>query len=148
MKTDNTLKLFSKLTASAHELINSELLLLGHGAIAPSHGEILIALYCNGELSMQDIALRIHRTPSTVTTLVNKLITLGYVTTAKCCNDSRSTTVSLTELGRGLQPQFMAISAKIYHKYYAGFSHEEYEIFRILLEKMYNQVCENNSISN
>lgn len=148
MKTDNTLKLFSKLMASAHDLINEELVLLGHGAIAPSHGEILIALYCSDTLSMQEIAAKIHRTPSTVTTLVNKLIALGYVASTRCSKDSRSIMVSLTQRGRELQPDFWAISAKIYQKYYAGFTPEEYQIFRLLLEKMYNQVCENNSISN
>ena len=140
MKTDNTLSLLSKILACGNGVIIEKLSALGHGGISPSHGDILMSLYCYGDMSMQDIAVKIHKTASTVTTLVNKLSLMGYVESHKNEKDSRSIIISLTEHGRELYPAFMGISGELFQKLYAGFSPEEYQIFRLLLIKMYNQL--------
>lgn len=48
--------------------------------LIPSHGNILTALYENGHrMPLNEIAKRIGWDKSTVTPLVNKLASLGYV---------------------------------------------------------------------
>ncbi|WP_243238746.1 MarR family winged helix-turn-helix transcriptional regulator [Romboutsia sp. 1001713B170207_170306_H8] len=48
--------------------------------LIPTHGNILTALYeSDKKLTMKEIAKKIGKDKSTVTSLVNKLISLGYI---------------------------------------------------------------------
>lgn len=134
---DNTIKLISRIRDKANEFIVSELEARGHHGLAPSHGDILSVLFKLGEQTMTEISLKIGKERSTVTTLIDKLIKLGYVTTKKYEEDNRLTIVSLTNKGKELEPDFIEISEKLYNKQYNNMTEEEKNIFRILLDKMH-----------
>jgi len=138
MKTDKTIYLIGRIREKANELILKELDQIGFKDIAPSHGDILSTLFKYGECTMTDIANSIHRDRSTVTTLVNKLTRLGYVSSRKDINDNRSTIIFLTEKGKELEPSFKAISQKLYEIVYKDISDNEKEVFKKILEKIYN----------
>ena len=87
---------------------------------------------------MTEIANNIHRDRSTVTTLINKLINLGYVLSKKDPQDSRSNIIYLTEKGKSFEPYFNEISQSLYEIEYKGISVEEKEIFQSVLKKIYN----------
>lgn len=74
---------------------------------------------------MTEIADTIHRERSTVTTLVSKLIKLGYISNKKDSNDSRSSIIYLTEKGHGLKTGFEEILQNLYEREYEGISSEE-----------------------
>jgi len=138
MKTDETIYLISRIREKANVFILKELEQIGFMDIAPSHGDILATLFQHVECTMTDIANSIHRDRSTVTSLVNKLIKLGYILSKKDVNDSRSTIIFLTEKGRELEPGFKKISQKLYNIEYKDISDNEKEVFEKILEKIYN----------
>lgn len=107
--------------------------------LIPSHGNILTALYENNEkLTMKKIAEIIGKDKSTVTPLINKLLSLGYIKKEKDEKDKRITYISLTNKGREIRTKYNNISSEVYKTAYKGFSKEEKEIFLNLLKRLNN----------
>lgn len=136
LKPEEIIGLVAVIREKANRRITQELKSAGIEGLAPSHGAILGMLYWHGTVSMTEMAKRIHRDNSTVTTLIEKLVVLGYVKKAKDPNDRRITNVCLTEKGRALQPVFERISQKLLERLYQGFSELEKEMLVRLLERV------------
>lgn len=133
---NNIIALASRLTEKAHKLIVHELETRGIYGIVPSHGGILLQLFTGETYTMKELAENIHRTKPTVTVLVDKLVSLGYVTKEKCQEDSRVTWIRLTKQGEELKPHFMEISAVVNGIIYRDMSREEAECMERGLEKV------------
>ena len=117
------ISLISNIRDKANRLIISELKRVGIDSLAPSHGNILQLLYhSQNNLTMQDIANAINRDKSTITALVNKLVSLEYITKMKSSDDSRITYIALTPKGKALEPIFNEISEKLLAKVYSDFT--------------------------
>lgn len=138
MKTNKTIYFIGRIREKANQFILKELAQVGFVNIAPSHGDILATLFQHGECTMTDVASSISRDRSTVTALVNKLIKLGYISSKKDVNDSRSTIIFLTKKGKELEPNFKEISHKLFEIEYKNISENEKEVFERVLEKIYN----------
>ena len=138
MRYDNTINLISRIRELAGIIIVSELEKLGIKGIVPSHGDIIVTLMKYGELTMTEIAEKINRDRSTVTTLIKKLNKIGFTATRKNESDQRSNLVFLTTKGKELEEGFKEISEKLYSIQFEGVNEEEKEIFRSVLIKMYN----------
>lgn len=111
----------------------------GMDDIITSSGNILTALYeSNEKLTMSKIAKIIGKDKSTVTPLVYKLLSLGYIEKEKDEKDKRITYIVLTEKGKQLESKFNSISSEVYKTAYKNFSEEEKEIFLKLLKKLNN----------
>ncbi|MDR3568085.1 MAG: MarR family winged helix-turn-helix transcriptional regulator [Syntrophobacteraceae bacterium] len=82
----------------------------GVTGIVASHGNILVELYRHGPLPMNRLASLIGRKKNTLTVLVAKLRTAGYIELSKSPTDSRVTLVELTENGKVFRQQFEDIS--------------------------------------
>ena len=108
----------------------------GWQKISPSHGGIIFALLYNPVLSMKEIAMRVKRDPSTVTTLVNKLVNMGYAEFEKNPEDLRSKHVRLTDKGRDLYNEFQEISLNLTDTLLEGISDDEIDSFIKTMEKM------------
>ena len=105
--------------------------------IVGSHGSIFSCLYqSGGQIKVTELAKKISKSKSTVTELVNKLESLGYVNKINCCVDGRCTYVVLTDKGKAVKKDFDMISKKLIDKAYKGFTEEEKEILMQGLEKM------------
>jgi len=121
------------------EFIEKKLYENGMDDIVPSSGNILTALYEHNEkLTMSKIAKIIGKDKSTVTPLVSKLLSLGYIEKENDEKDKRITYIVLTEKGKQLESKFNAISSEVYKTAYKNFSEEEKEIFLKLLKKLNN----------
>ncbi len=131
--------LISQIREKANRFIISELEAHNIKGIIPIHGDILYALFSYKELSMKDIAKLIDRKKSTVTTLVEKIIKLGYVTKKKDINDNRSSIISLTEKGNSLGGDVKKISQHLIDKVYKDMPVEE----RLTLVKLLRKVNNN-----
>lgn len=132
----NLVSLISRIKESANELIVSELKLAGYENIAPSHGDILFLLYNSENITMREIADKIHRTKATTTVLIDKLEKLGLVKRLKSATDSRCTFVELTENGKKFKPIFEKISQDLNKKVYANIPLEQAELLEDLLEQV------------
>jgi DNA-binding MarR family transcriptional regulator len=136
VKTELIIHLIGKIRDKANQFLNTELSNHGIKGIAPSHGDIMGALFLHGELPMNKIAVMIGRDKSTVTTLVNKLIQLGYVERKTDPDDSRVNLISLTDTGRVMENDFWDISQALRKKAYQGLSPAEKETLMQLLTKI------------
>ena len=68
--------------------------------------------------------------------LVNKLITLGYIQKEKSITDKRVTYISLTSKARDIEDTFNFISSQVRETAYKDFTPEEKEEFLRLLRKL------------
>jgi len=136
MKTNHIVSLISKIRDKANKLIVSELEKNGIKGIAPSHGSIFVALYKHTHLSMKQVADFIHKDKSTVTALIDKLESLGYVKRCghETCN--RTTMIELTLKGKKLEHVFTKISKKLMDTVYNGFTETEKESLAGYLERV------------
>lgn len=105
--------------------------------LIPTHGNILTALYeSDKNLTMKEISQKIGKDKSTVTSLVNKLITLGYVEKEKCTKDKRVTYIGLTQKSRDIEGSFNFISSQVKETAYSNFTEDEKKEFLRLLRKL------------
>lgn len=140
---DNTFTLISRLDGEIRRFITEELAREGLTNIVPSHGAIIMELMKHGQVTMNEVARLIGRTPQTVTSLVKKLVKDGYVETRKSPGDSRVTEASLTDKGRILAATLLGISEKNYEIQYDGLSEDEITILRNGLIRMYENFAGN-----
>ncbi len=105
--------------------------------LIPTHGNILTALYeSDKNLTMKEISQKIGKDKSTVTSLVNRLITLGYIEKEKCTKDKRVTYIGLTQKARDIEGSFNFISSQVKETAYNNFTEDEKKEFLRLLRKL------------
>lgn len=136
MKKDHIISLISAVKYKADKFIVSELKRNGIKDLAPSHGEIINALLNHKKLSMKQIAKKIDRDKSTVTTLIKKLINIGYVQKEEDPTDKRVIFISLTKKGEEIRPIFDEISKNLIDHTYSDFTEKEINSIIPLLEKL------------
>lgn len=125
---ENFVNAISCTLAAANRYLTALLQEAGLENVVPSHGEILMRLFAEEPIAMQDLAHAIHRDPSTVTVLVRKLIDGGYVSTSKSAADKRVTEVSLTEKGRSMRASFEEISKQLRSAQMEGIDSDAFRI--------------------
>jgi len=117
--------------------LERELKARGLKGLVAAHGSVLGLLYRHGgSLQMTEIAEKIRRSKSTVTTLIATLEKHGYVRKVSNEADRRSTYVVLTDQAWAIQPAFMEISARLNEQIYQNFSPNEQELLVSLLLKV------------
>lgn len=131
----NIVALSSNLRRYANEYIEELLKDNGLKGIVPSHGGILLNLYHDKTLSMQELAARIKRTKATTTVLVDKLEKLGLVVRSKSDRDSRITLVTLTQKGLDYEDLFNRIGTEINRKVTKNLTEDEALLLEKLLKK-------------
>lgn len=136
MKTRITIARISRISDKAHRFIIQELEKRGIYGIVPSHGGILSFLYIHENITMKELAEKIHRSKPTVTVLVDKLVALGYVLKEKSDADSRVTYIRLTEQGKTFQKDFQEISQSLNERVFQGISETEINMVDPILEKI------------
>jgi len=127
MKNDTELiiLLISRIREKANRYISAELKKFKMEGLLPVHGDILYALMVHETLPMKRIAEIVDRKKSTVTTLVEKMIRLGYVEKKQDETDSRFFLISLTEKGRKHREDIIKISDNLIKKVYKTMPEQE-----------------------
>jgi MarR family transcriptional regulator, organic hydroperoxide resistance regulator len=138
MKKELVILQIGRIRDKANSFLTRELAVRNLKGIAPSHGDILWALFTNGDLPMKRLSEIINRDKSTVTALVNKLIDFGYVERKTHESDLRSTIISLSEKGRDVQKDFWRVSEALRKKAYKGLTDEEMETLMRLLSRIHD----------
>lgn len=117
-ETDRIISLLSRIREKANRLITEELSARGLRGLKPIHGDLLLALFTCDRPTMKDLADRVDRKKSTITTLVDKLVRLGYAAKERDSMDSRVFRISLTPEGEALKPHLIAISQTLIARVY------------------------------
>jgi DNA-binding MarR family transcriptional regulator len=136
MNPELTIYLIARIREKANRLITEELNRHNLRGIAPSHGDIMLGLFKNTELSMKELAEYIDRDKSTVTYLINKLTQLGYVEKKPGIRDRRKSLISLTRKGRELRGDIIEISEKLLARVFKSLSNEERDVLNELLTRI------------
>ncbi len=124
-ETDIIISLISRIREKANRFIISELAARGLGNLKPIHGDLLLALFRYENPTMTELTKIIDRNKSTVTTLVNKLVQLGYAQKKRDKADYRNFRISLTKKGMALKPDLVDISRRLLSKVYKEMPLEE-----------------------
>ena len=132
---DRTIFYIARISDKAGRLLVRELKKHGLRGLAPSHGDIMVALFKYRRLAMKDLARIIDRDKSTVTGLVDRLVFLEYLEKNPDPEDQRSQIVSLTEKGGRLIPTFITISIKLQEAFGQGLTDAEKETLAGLLDR-------------
>jgi MarR family transcriptional regulator, organic hydroperoxide resistance regulator len=128
--------LVSRVRAATNEYLVGELEDLGVMGLAPSHGDILAALFRGGEQGMTELASSIHRRKNTLTVLVAKLEDLGYISRRQDPEDARRSFILLTAKGEALREPFAHISRSLLAKGLRGVTDEDIGAASRCLERM------------
>ncbi len=133
METKSIAALISDTRAGINRHLLQELKRLGIEGLAPSHGAILHHLFNNEQVTMKDLAKAVRRDKSTVTALVGKLVTNGYVEKVSSTQDQRTVFVRLSPKGQALKPVFQEVSRNLIERIWRGFDEtEQQELVRLL----------------
>ncbi|SDB95909.1 transcriptional regulator, MarR family [Sanguibacter gelidistatuariae] len=95
---------------------------------------VMLALWEHGDLSMSEISAMVHLDPATVTPLVRRLDTLGYVHKTRSERDARVVTISLTDVGQALRAVAEGIPAQVVAR--TGMSVVELTEIRVMVAKV------------
>lgn len=136
MSRNDIFALVSRVRGATNEYLVGELERLGATGLAPSHGDILAALYRHGELGMTELASSIRRRKNTLTVLAAKLEDLGYVSRRADPEDARRSLVFLTAKGEALRDPFSRISRSLMTRGLKGIGEEELDATSRCLERM------------
>ena len=139
-RNGNFIALNARVREKANEFIIRELKEMGVVGIAPSHGDILIALMLRGTMKMKDIAERIHKKKNTITTLIEKLIILNYVEKLSDGKDNRVKMIALTPKGQSLKNVFFAVSENLISTIFKDMTDEEIMSVVNGMKKIYNNL--------
>jgi DNA-binding MarR family transcriptional regulator len=138
-ETNMIISIISRIRKKANAFIADELSRSGIEGLIPVHGDILFMLFVHGEMTMSSIAKLVERKKSTVTTLVTKLIRMGYVEKRQDETDNRFFLISLTPDGKALGQNLKTISEKLITKVYKDMPVDE----RVVLVRMLNRINSN-----
>ena len=132
----NVPALCSRFRERVHRHLADQLKQRGLTDLAPSHGDLLVALMRGGSMPMKDLAAAIDRDKSTLSGMVHRLEGLGYLSLAKDPGDSRVIIVSPTDKTLALIGQFKDMGKQFMEKMYEGFSEAEKLMLAELLARL------------
>ncbi|PJZ71135.1 MarR family transcriptional regulator [Leptospira perolatii] len=140
MKADYVIHLLSRTRDRIQKHLTVEMERQGIQDIAPAHGGVLFALSKSGPVTMSDLADALDRTNSTITTLLDKMESLGYVKRRQSIEDERVFLAELTEKGKAATNAVTKASRKTLSALFKGFSNPEKEEFMRLLSIIHSNL--------
>ncbi|MFA1642104.1 MarR family winged helix-turn-helix transcriptional regulator [Chryseomicrobium imtechense] len=92
---------------------------------------VMLVLWETDQLSLKKIGERLHLDSGTLTPLVNKLISQGYIEKARNPHDERQLVIQLTPTGRALKNDAADIPAKLAE--ILGLTEHQYSAYQKML---------------
>jgi MarR family transcriptional regulator, organic hydroperoxide resistance regulator len=122
------------------KFLEGELAKEGIVDIAPSFGDVLFVLDLKGKITMRELARHTMKDKSTISSVINKLESGGYIMKEKDAGDARFTNLTLTRKAKKLRPVLLAISKKMNAGLFEGMSDKEKAALFRLLGKVYRNL--------
>ncbi|MGD0820325.1 MAG: MarR family transcriptional regulator [Desulfomonilia bacterium] len=136
----NFLYIITNIRQRLFKFLSKELSKKKIDGIAPSYGDILFVLDRKGTVTLQEVAKHTIKDKSTISSVINKLESGGYIMKEKDVSDGRYTYLTLTAKAKKLRPVLFQISKKMNTKLFEGFSEEEKQTLFRLIEKVYKNL--------
>ncbi len=111
---------------SASRFIKSELEREGIKGVIANHSNIFTILHNNDDkVLMSELVIKLIKPKSTVTDMINKLESEGYVVRSEYPDDKRSVYVEFTQKGLDTKPVFDRIIKNTFDKLFNDFTDED-----------------------
>jgi MarR family transcriptional regulator, organic hydroperoxide resistance regulator len=136
----NFLYIITNIRQRLFKFLDSELTKKNIRGIAPSYGDILFVLDQKGTITMQELARHTIKDKSTISSVINKLVSGGFILKERDGLDGRYTNLTLTAKAKKLRPVLFGISKEMNAKLFKGFSSEEKQTLFMLMEKVYKNI--------
>ncbi len=104
--------------------------------INPAQGRIMFVLWQEDGISISDLAKKTSLGKSTLTSMLDRLEGMGYVTRVRSEKDRRSVLVKRTEKDDSWQEVYAQVSQDMGRVYYDGFSDSEVDEFEQYLRRI------------
>ncbi|PPA69374.1 MarR family winged helix-turn-helix transcriptional regulator [Jeotgalibacillus proteolyticus] len=95
---------------------------------------VMLVLWEKDHVTLKSIGERLKLDSGTLTPVVNKLISIGYIEKTRNPEDERQLVIRLTERGQALEKEAEQIPVKTHEIY--GLSEEEYEQYKGMLDAL------------
>jgi MarR family transcriptional regulator, organic hydroperoxide resistance regulator len=136
----NFLYIITNIRQRLFKFLDSELAKNNIRGIAPSYGDILFVLDQKGTITMQEVARHTIKDKSTISSVINKLASGGFILKERDGLDGRYTNLTLTAKAKKLRPVLLGISKEMNAKLFEGFNAEEKQNLFKLMEKVYKNL--------
>lgn len=131
------------LIAKIHQLsgrIFSKLLKKHQIDINPAQGRIMFVLWREDNIPIQELAIKTSLSKTTLTSMLDRLEIMGYITRVPSNEDRRKICIKLTEKDKSLHEKYRQVSLEMTELFYQGFSNDEIDLFEKQLEKTYKNL--------
>ena len=131
------------LIAKIHQLsgrIFSKLLKKHQIDINPTQGRIMFVLWREDNIPIQELAIKTSLSKTTLTSMLDRLEIMGYITRVPSNEDRRKICIKLTEKDKSLHEKYQQVSMEMTELFYQGLSNDEINLFEKQLEKTYKNL--------
>lgn len=111
--------------------------------IHSGQGGLLMALSNNNGVSQKELAERLRVRPPSITAMIKKLVTMGYITKKQDEKDQRVVRIYITEQGEEIAAHMRKMMEQLATEAFAGMSGEEIMLLRRLLLQMRDNLSKN-----
>ena len=108
----------------------------GIDELNPGQGRILFALWQKDDVSIRELSIKTQLTKSTLTTMLKRLETAGYLSRNSDDDDERITKVKLSQMSKKLQSKYLEISRKMTEVFYGSMTEKEIDQFEDFLRRI------------
>ncbi|MBN1410311.1 MAG: MarR family transcriptional regulator [Spirochaetales bacterium] len=134
--------LMSKIHQVAGRIFNKLLKKYGIEEINSAQGRILFVLWDKDNIPISEISEKTRLEKSTLTSMLDRLEQGGFIKRMPSPEDRRKIIISRTEKDRDFQDRYLAVSGEMTGIYYRGFSDKEIDGFEKKLEKILNNLID------
>ncbi len=110
--------------------------------INPAQGRIMFALWQQDGVSIQELVRKTQLGKSTLTSMLDRLETMGYVRRQRSDQDRRQILIYRTEKDRATEMQYVQLSEQMVEIWYRGFTDAEADRFEAYLQRILDNLTE------
>jgi len=109
-------------------------------AINPAQGRIMFVLWQNDGIPIVELAKKTSLGKSTLTSMLDRLESSGYVTRLSCADDRRVVLVKRTEKDKAFEKLYVRLSEDMTNLFYSGFRKKEIDQFENYLNRIFDNL--------
>jgi DNA-binding MarR family transcriptional regulator len=131
------------LIAKIHQLsgrIFTKLLKKHEIEINPAQGRIMFVLWRNDKITIQELANKTSLSKTSLTSMLDRLESMGYIKRIPSFEDRRKIFIELTEKDRALQEKYVQVSKEMIDIFYRDFSENDIDKFEDTLKILYDNL--------
>jgi len=110
--------------------------------INPAQGRIMFALWQNDGIPIIELARRTSLGKSTLTSMLDRLESSGFVIRAPSTDDRRTILVKRTEKDKAFEKRYLELSQDMTKLFYAGFKRNEIDQFEAYLKRIFDNLAQ------